>query len=85
MYILNTGLGFRLGFAVVARWMDARTRAKFVVFSGGESQVRQDLHHQEGWHFSCERGCTRDDYGKAGPNSVERLKVDLPFVNVLCV
>ena len=48
MYILNTGLGFRLGFAVVARWMDARTRAKFVVFSGGESQVRQDLHHQEG-------------------------------------
>ena len=28
---------------------------------------------QEGWHFSCERGCTRDDYGKAGPFSVERL------------
>ena len=29
--------------------------------------------------------CTRDDYGKAGPFSVERLKMDLPFVNVLCV
>ena len=27
-----------------------------------------------GWHFSCERGCTRDDCGKAGPFSVERLK-----------
>ena len=34
---------------------------------------------QEGWHFSCERGCMRDDYGKAGPFSVERLKRDLPF------
>ena len=32
-----------------------------------------------GRHFSCERGCTRDDYGKAGPFSVERLKMDLPF------
>ena len=40
---------------------------------------------QEGWHFSCERGCTRDDYGKAGPFSVERLKMGLPFVNVLSV
>ena len=41
---------------------------------------------QEGWHFSCERGCTRDDYGKAGPFSVEaRLKMDLPFGNVLFV
>ena len=40
---------------------------------------------QEGWHFSCEHGCTRDDYGKAGPFSVEPLKMDLPFVNVLCV
>ena len=28
--------------------------------------------------------CTRDDYGKAGPFAVERLKMDLPFVNV-CV
>ena len=35
--------------------------------------------------FSCKRGCTRDDYGKAGPFSVEWLKIDLPFVNVLCV
>ena len=26
------------------------------------------------------RGCTRDDYGKAGPFSVERLKMDLSFV-----
>ena len=34
---------------------------------------------QEGWHFSCERGCSRD-CGKAGPISVERLKMDLPFV-----
>ena len=40
---------------------------------------------QQGWHFSCERGCTRDDYGKAGPFSVERLKMGLPFVNVLSV
>ena len=40
---------------------------------------------QEGWHSSCERGCTRDDYGKAGPFSVERLKMDLPFVTVSCV
>ena len=39
---------------------------------------------EEGWHFSCERGCTRDDYGTAGPFLVERLKMDLPFVNVLC-
>ena len=23
--------------------------------------------NEEGRHFSCERGCTRDDYGKAGP------------------
>ena len=37
---------------------------------------------QEGLHFSRERGCTRDDHGKAGPFSVERLKIDLPFVNV---
>ena len=31
-------------------------------------------HHpsQQGWHFSCERGCTRDDCGNAGPFSVER-------------
>ena len=28
--------------------------------------------------------CTRDDYGKAGPFSVGRLKMDLPFVNVSC-
>ena len=35
-------------------------------------------------HYSCERGCARDDYGKAGPSSVERLKMDLPFVNILC-
>ena len=34
---------------------------------------------------SCERGCTRDDYGQASPFSVERLKMGLPFVNVLCV
>ena len=40
---------------------------------------------QEGWHFSCERGCTRDDNDKAGTFSDERLKMDLPFVNVLCV
>ena len=40
---------------------------------------------QEGWHFSCGRGCARDDCGKAGPLSVERLKMDLPFVNVSCV
>ena len=26
--------------------------------------------------------CTRDDYGEAGPFSVERLKMDLPFVNL---
>ena len=31
-------------------------------------------------HFTCERGCTRDDHGEAGPFSVERLKRDLPFV-----
>ena len=37
---------------------------------------------EEGWHFSCERGCTRDDCGKAGPFSVARLHMDLPFVNV---
>ena len=35
-------------------------------------------------HFSCKRGCTRDDYGQAGPFSIERLKMDLPFANVLC-
>ena len=40
---------------------------------------------QEGWHFSCESGCARDDHGKAGPFSVERLKMDLPFVNAMCV
>ena len=28
----------------------------------------------------CERGCTRDDSRKAGPLSVERLKMDLPTV-----
>ena len=33
---------------------------------------------QEGRHFSCGRGCTRDDHGKAGPFPVERLKTDLP-------
>ena len=33
----------------------------------------------------AQRGCTRDDHGKAGPFSDERLKMDLPFVNVLCV
>ena len=38
----------------------------------------------KGWHFSCERGCTRDDYGKAGLFSVERLKMDLPFHECLC-
>ena len=27
----------------------------------------------------------RDDNGKAGPLSVERLEMDLPFVNILCV
>ena len=40
---------------------------------------------EEGWHFSCERGCTRDDCGKTGPFSVERLQMDLAFVNVSCV
>ena len=40
---------------------------------------------REGWHFSCERGCTRDDHGKAGPFSVEPLKMDLPFANCVCV
>ena len=40
---------------------------------------------QEAWHFSCGRGCTRDDYGKAGPFLVIRLKIDLPFENVSCV
>ena len=33
-------------------------------------QMRQP--RQEGWHFSCERGCARDDSGKAGPFSAER-------------
>ena len=33
----------------------------------------------------CERGCMRDDYGKAGSFSVARLRMDLPFVNVSCV
>ena len=28
--------------------------------------------------------CARNDYGKAGSFSVERLRMDLPFVNVLC-
>ena len=32
--------------------------------------------HQQG---SCERSCTRDGYGKAGPFSVNRLKIDLLF------
>ena len=40
---------------------------------------------QRGTRVSCERGCTRDDYGKAGPFSVVRLKMDLPFVNFVCV
>ena len=40
---------------------------------------------EEGWHIPCERGCTRDDYGKAGPFSAKRLEMDLPFVNILCV
>ena len=31
---------------------------------------------------SCGRGSTREDCGKAGPFSVERLKMDLLFVNV---
>ena len=35
---------------------------------------------EEGWRFSCERGCARDDSGKAGPFSVQRLKTDLPSV-----
>ena len=39
---------------------------------------------QEGRHPSCERGCTRDDCGKAGPFSVERLKMDLPVVQGRC-
>ena len=38
----------------------------------------------ESWHLSCERGRTRDDYGKAGPFSVERLKTDLRLADVLC-
>ena len=38
-----------------------------------------------GRHSSCEHGCMRDDYGKAGPFSVERLKMDLPFVTISCV
>ena len=30
-------------------------------------------------------GCdTRENYGTAGPLSVERLRIDLPFVNVSC-
>ena len=29
--------------------------------------VRDCAGNQEGWHFSCERGCTRDNYGEAGP------------------
>ena len=40
---------------------------------------------KEGWHFSCECSCTQDDHGKAGPFSVERLKMDLSFVQLLCV
>ena len=32
----------------------------------------------------CERGCRRDDSGKAGPFSVELLKMDLPFVHASC-
>ena len=40
--------------------------------------------NQEGWHFFCERGCARDDHGKAGPFSVERLELGLPDVNVSC-
>ena len=34
---------------------------------------------KRGRHVSCERGCARDDSGEAGPFSVERLKMDLPF------
>ena len=51
------------------------------------NQVIQRTTHpkDEGWHFSCERGCTRDDHGKAGPFSVERLEMDLAFANVLYV
>ena len=37
-----------------------------------------------GLALRCVIVCTRDDYGKAGPFSVERLKMDPPFVNVLC-
>ena len=40
---------------------------------------------QEGWHFYCERGCTRDDHGKAGPFSVERLQNAPAFCERSCV
>ena len=32
-----------------------------------------------------QEGCTREDSGKAGPFSVERLEMDLTFVDVSCV
>ena len=49
------------------------------------SRVTNCSLRQEGGHFSCERGCTRGDYGKAGPFAAERLNMDLPFANFVCV
>ena len=40
---------------------------------------------EEGWPFSCGHSCTRDAYGKAGPFSVERLKMDPGLLRILCV
>ena len=47
------------------------------------SRFSRAMNHRPTWEgeegFSCERGSTRDDCGKAGPFSVERLKMDLPL------
>ena len=52
---------------------------------GGEGSPGGAGGRQEGRHFSCARGCTRDDNGKAGQFLVELLKKDLTFANCVCV